>query len=175
MIYVRRALPEDACYIALLGRVTFTETFSHYFSDKQDLFDYYEQTFSVSKIKTSLEKENNQYWLAFWNELPVGYAKLKKHSPTAFMETGDISQLQKNYVLKEFLDHKIGKQLMDELMESFIRSGKSHIWLSVLKSNERAIQFYSRNDFKKIGEHLFPIGKEVFDFDVMAYSNRPLY
>ena len=175
MIHIRPAVSDDAPFIALLARVTFTETFSHYFSHKQDLFNYYEQTFSVSKIKASLEKENNRYWIAFRNELPVGYAKLKKHSPTTFIETGQVSQLQKIYVLKEFLDQKIGKLLMDEVMKSFTRSGNSHIWLSVLKLNERAVQFYYRNDFKKIGGHEFQIGREIFDFDVLACENRYIF
>nr|WP_321356408.1 GNAT family N-acetyltransferase [uncultured Draconibacterium sp.] len=170
MIQIRKATIEDARYIALLGRVTFAETFAEYFRDEQDLFDYHEQTFSVSKITTSLEKENNCYWIAFWNELPVGYAKLKVFSATEFIETEEVAQLQKIYVLKEFLNKNVGKLLMSELMMSFNASDKSHIWLSVLKTNERAIKFYNKNKFEQVGEHLFQIGKEVFDFYVLYYE-----
>jgi len=172
MIQIRKTTIDNAQHIALLGRITFTETFSEYFRDKQDLFDYYEQTFSVPKIKASLQKENNRYWIAFWNELPVGYAKLKMCSTTEFIPTENVSQLQKIYVLKEFLDKKIGKLLMDKLMQSFNESDKSHLWLSVLKSNERAVKFYYQNDFKHVGEHLFRIGKEVFDFYVLYYEKK---
>ena|ERR1700750_66869 len=172
MIQIRRANPDDAQHIALLGRITFTETFSEYFRDQKDLFEYYERTFDVSKIRASLQKENNLYWIAFWNELPVGYAKLKIHSNTESIETENASQLQKIYVLREFLDQKIGKQLMDELMNSFMTSDKTHLWLSVLKSNERAVQFYDRNGFKHAGEHEFRIGKEVFDFYILSFEKE---
>lgn len=172
MIQVRKATIEDARHIALLGRITFAETFAEYFRDKQDLFDYHEQTFGVSKITVSLQKENNRYWIAFWNELPIGYAKLKVSSATEFIETEEVSQLQKIYVLKEFLNKRVGKLLMDELMMSFNESDKIHIWLSVLKSNERAIQFYYKNGFKHVGEHLFQIGKEVFDFYALHYKKE---
>lgn len=168
MIQVRKATVSDAPHIALLARITFTETFSEYFRDKQDLFDYYEQTFGVPKIIASLQKENNLYWMALWNGLPVGYAKLKVHSTTEFIPDKSTSQLQKIYVLKEFLDKKIGKLLMDELMEFFNKSHKNYLWLSVLKLNERAVKFYYRNDFKNVGEHRFQIGKEVFDFYVLC-------
>lgn len=127
MIQIRKATIDDAQHIALLGRITFTETFSEYFRDKRDLFDYYEQTFNVSKIKASLQKENNRYWIAFWNELPAGYAKMKVHSTTEFITDGNVSQLQKIYVLKEFLDKKIGKLLMDELMTDFNQSDKKYL------------------------------------------------
>jgi diamine N-acetyltransferase len=172
MVQIRNATTDYAQHIALLGRITFTETFSKFFRDKQDLFDYYEQTFNVAKIKVSLQKENNRYWIAFWNGLPVGYAKLKLHSITDLIPTENSSQLQKIYVLKEFLDKKIGGLLMDELMKSFKESDQTHLWLSVLKSNERAVNFYYRNNFKHIGEHLFQIGKETFDFYVLSYEKK---
>jgi len=172
MIQIRKATADDAQHIALLGRITFTETFLEYFRDKQDLFEYYEHTFNVPKIRASLMKDSNQYWIAFWNELPIGYAKLKVNSTTEFIETENTSQLQKIYVLKEFFNKKVGKLLMDRLMESFDKSNKNHLWLSVLKSNVRAIKFYYRSDFKQIGEHTFQIGKEIFDFYVLCYDKK---
>ena len=44
------------------------------------------------------------------------------------------------------------------------------IWLSVLGSNEQAINFYSRSGFEKIGDHDFQIGKEHFKFIAMMKS-----
>ncbi|WP_336962779.1 N-acetyltransferase [Chryseobacterium contaminans] len=168
MIQIRTATPEDAQHIALLGRITFTETFSEHFRDPQDLFDYFERTFNVAKIRNSIHNPNNKFWITFWNELPIGYAKLKVHSPTEFIDSSAGSQLQKIYVLKEFLDKKAGKALMDELMTSFENSDQQYLWLSVLNSNERALQFYDKNGFSKVGEHQFSIGKEDFDFFALS-------
>ncbi|WP_250253709.1 GNAT family N-acetyltransferase [Chryseobacterium sp. Marseille-Q3244] len=168
MIQIRTATIEDAQHIALLGRITFTETFSDYFRDPKDLFDYFERTFSVAKIRNSIQNPNNKFWIAFWNELPIGYAKLKVNSPTAFIDSTAVSQLQKIYVLKEFLDKKAGKALMDELMDSFERSEQQYIWLSVLNSNERALHFYDKNGYSRIGEHQFSIGKEDFNFFALS-------
>ena len=50
-IEIRLAKKEDAQFIALLGRTTFTETFGHLFRDEKDLIDYYNLTFSVKKLK----------------------------------------------------------------------------------------------------------------------------
>lgn len=168
MIQIRTATAEDAQYIALLGRITFSETFSEHFRDPKDLFNYFEKTFNVTKIRNSIQNVNNRFWIAFWNELPIGYAKLKVYSPTDFIDSSAVSQLQKIYVLKEFLDKKAGKALMDELMTSFENSDQKHIWLSVLNSNERALKFYDKNGFSKVGEHQFSIGKENFDFFALS-------
>jgi len=79
---IRLAKKEDAPLIALLERVTFTKTFGLFFRDQKDLIDYYNFTFSVKKIEAGIEKTNNVFWVAFVNRLPVGYAKLKLHSPS---------------------------------------------------------------------------------------------
>lgn len=166
-IEIRLAKKEDAKYIALLGRITFTETFGHFFRDKQDLLDYYNLTFSVEKIENGIEKPNNVFWIAFVNRLPVGYAKLKLNSKSEFMKSKKSCQLQKIYVLKDFLSMKIGFELQNLLLKKAKELEFDKIWLSVLNSNERAISFYKKNEFKKIGNHDFKIGKEYFEFIAM--------
>lgn len=169
-IEIRTANKDDATFIALLGRVTFTETFGHFFKDKQDLIDYYNTTFSVDKIERSLTKPNNVYWIAFVEKLPVGYAKLKLRSGSQFIPSENVCQLQKIYVLKDFLSMKIGFELQNRLLKKAKETGNSKIWLSVLHSNERAINFYLKNGFQQIGKHDFQIGNESFDFIAMSKS-----
>ena len=166
-LIIRKATVTDAEYISLLARITFTETFGQYFRDNQDLLDYYENTFGVSKIRMSLEKDNSIYWIAFYDELPVGYAKIKKFSKTEFIDSDNVCQLQKIYVLKDFLSKKIGYKLQNVLLVEAISLEKKYIWLSVLDANEKAISFYTKNGFTKIGNHTFEIGQEQFNFIAM--------
>ena len=168
VIEIRLARKEDAPSIALLGRTTFTETFGHFFRDQQDLIDYYNSTFSVHKIEGGIEKPNNLFWIAFANRLPVGYAKLKLHSKSEFVDSKEVCQLQKIYVLKDFLSMKIGLGLQDALLKKAKELSFNQIWLSVLNSNERAIRFYEKSGFEEVGNHDFQIGKENFEFVAMA-------
>ncbi|MDL5512487.1 GNAT family N-acetyltransferase [Arenibacter sp. M-2] len=166
-IEIRLANKKDAKSIALLGRTTFSETFAHYFKHKQDLLDYLNTTFSVDKIEKSIEKPNNQFWLASVNRLPVGYAKLKLNSQSEFILSKPVCQLQKIYVLKDFLSMRIGSKLQRDLLKKAKQLGFKNIWLSVFQENTRAIHFYNKSGFEKIGEHDFQIGKENFRFFVM--------
>ena len=166
-IEIRLAKKEDARYIALLGRITFTETFGHLFRDQKDLIDYYNRTFTVQKIEDGMKKQNNIFWIAFVNRLPVGYAKLKLDSKSEFIDTKDVCQLQKIYVLKDFLSMKIGYELQDSLLKKAKELNFDKVWLSVLNSNDRAINFYKNTGFEKIGNHDFQIGKENFEFIAM--------
>jgi ribosomal protein S18 acetylase RimI-like enzyme len=165
---IRIATKVDAGYIALLGRITFTETFGHYFSNKLDLTTYLDSTFSVEKIESSFLKPNNIYWIAFVDRLAVGFAKLKLNSQFEFIESNDVCQLQKIYVLKDFLSLKIGFKMQSMLLKKAQEEGFETIWLSVLNSNQRAINFYTKNEFKSIGHHNFTIGQEDFKFIAMS-------
>jgi ribosomal protein S18 acetylase RimI-like enzyme len=95
---------------------------------------------------------------------------LKKFSKSAFINSDTVSQLQKIYVLQDFTSKKIGFKLQNEMFEETQRIGNKYIWLSVLKSNERAISFYAKNGFTQIGEHTYNIGKEHFEFFVFKKS-----
>ena len=132
----------------------------------QDL-TYFETTFSVKKIRSSISKENNIFWLAFVDDLPIGYAKLKKYSPVESVADTHCAQLQKIYVLKDFIGKQVGPLLQEALFNEFKQLGIKNLWLSVLKTNYRAIRFYEKNEFKPVGEHLFSIGKETFDFHIL--------
>jgi hypothetical protein len=58
--------------------------------------------------------------------------------------------------------------LQNLLLKKAKENGFSKIWLSVLNSNERAINFYIKNGFMEIGNHDFQIGKENFEFIAMS-------
>jgi len=167
---IREAKTPDAALISQLATTTFDETFGHLFEDRQVLLDYFERTFSEEKMLNSIQKENNVFWLAFVDNNPVGYAKLKTHSPSEFVEGNSVSQLQKIYVLKEFLSMKIGLELQETLLHKAKDLGSEQIWLSVFIENKRAINFYLKNGFVKVGEHEFQIGKYNFEFMAMNKS-----
>lgn len=129
--------------------------------------NYYNSTFSVEKIEKGIAKPNNVFWIAFANRQPVGYAKLKLNSKSEFINSTNICQLQKIYVLKDFLSIKIGLELQNLLLKKAHELKFKEIWLSVLNSNKRAINFYKKSGFEKIGNHDFQIGKENFEFIAM--------
>jgi len=167
-IEIRAATPEDAISIALLGRITFRQTFEHLFEYPEELKDYLDSTFDVAKLRRSLDHTERKYWIALADDLPIGYSKLKLDSPSEFIEKKEVCQLQKIYVLKDFHSLKVGHQLQSELLHQAVSLGYQTIWLSVLKSNLRAINFYLKQGFKETGSHDFSIGQQNFLFSIMS-------
>jgi diamine N-acetyltransferase len=167
-IEVKKAEFEDAEYISLLGRITFRETFGHLFSIQEELETYLNDTFSVEKIRSSIMKENNVFWLAFVDDLPIGYAKFKKKSWFDDAEREAVSQVQKIYILKDFLKLKLGFNLYQHIENEAISLDSKLLWLVVLHTNDRAIKFYEKIGFEKTRQHFFDIGSQHFQFELMV-------
>ena len=166
---IRKAQSADAEVIALLGRITFRETFGYLFVDHaSDLRAYLDRIFAVAKIRHSIEQPENTYWLALIDALPVAYAKLKFPSPAALLPAGGVAQLQKIYVLEEFLGQGIGKPLFASVLEHASSLKVDNLWLDVLKENSRAIRFYERLGFKPLGDETYTIDAQTFTFHLMA-------
>ena len=156
-VEIRRAGPEDAVPLALLGRVTFAGSFGGLFRDHPgDLRRYLDASFGVEKVARSLAKPENAWWLALRHGLPVGYAKRK--APAA----GRGAQLQRLYVLGEFLGEGIGHALLAPVLEE-----APALWLAVLRENARAIRFYAAHGFAVLGEERHAIGAREFRFHRM--------
>ena len=63
---------------------------------------------------------------------------------------------------------KIGFGLQGALLKKAKELNFDHVWLSVLHSNERAVNFYKHSGFEQVGNHDFQIGKENFEFVAMS-------
>jgi diamine N-acetyltransferase len=165
---VLKAQRNDAGLIALLGRITFAETFGYLFVDHQDdLRPYLDRTFGLRKIMHSMGDPRNEYWLGFADGLPVGYAKLKYPSPMSKSNNQDVGQLQRIYVLKDFVGQGIGKLLLQTVLDHAVTRQIETLWLDVLKENARAIRFYQEKGFEAAGEDTYTIGAQTFAFHLM--------
>jgi ribosomal protein S18 acetylase RimI-like enzyme len=170
---IRRANAADAEAIALLGRITFRETFGSLFADHaDDLRAYLDHTFAVGKLRASLALPRSAYWVALLDDLPVAYAKLKHPSPTSHLTEQTPAQVQKIYVLREFLHQGIGRPLLHRMLEEAALRQAGAVWLDVLKQNVRAIRIYEQNGFSALGQDTYTIGAQTFTFHLMVLRSH---
>ena len=157
-----------AAIIATIGKKSFRNAFGHLFRSKEELFEYLEFTYEPIKLAKSIRKENNVYLLAFSEGEPVGFSKIKKHSLNDQIEAGAQIELQKIYVLPEHHGKGIGTALLTEVKNLAKEISPDYIWLDTYISNEKAIRFYEKNGFRKMGNYYFTIGTQTFEYYVMG-------
>lgn len=167
MIQVRNAEPSDYELLATLGRRAFFEAFGA-FNDPDDMQAYLDLAFDKERIREQLEDRANTFFIATINDQPAGYAKLKRGTTVPELGVERVIQLERIYALQDFLGKRIGKALMEECIKVAKGEGFEKMWLSVWQPNQRAITFYEKWGFEKIGIKQFIIGKEVNDDFVMA-------
>lgn len=153
----------DICF---LGKKTFDETFGHLF--KPEVLDRYLQaTFNFEKIKSSLSKENNHFFIVYLDDNPVGYAKIKENSFYDEIDDQNQLQLQKIYILSQYHRLGIGFEFMRTCKKFFERFSPATVWLAVLESNIKAINYYKKCDFRGTGKYHYSFEDANFTYDVM--------
>src|SRR5258706_5036963 len=167
-ITITPANVSHAATIATIGKKSFRRAFEHLFKCKEDLFEYLEHTYDPVKLARSLRNENNVYLLALIDGEPAGFVKIKKISLNENIQSLGQMELQKIYVLQEYQGQGVGTALLKEVMNLAKDICPDYIWLDTHISNEKAIRFYEKNGFKKMGKYFFTIGTQTFEYNVMG-------
>lgn len=168
MITIRRATVEDAVYISLLGRITYTESHGEYIENKKDLLAFYNTHYSVSKIREELNDKENVFWIVFSDELPIGFAKLSLNATNSIIADNNSCKLQRLYILNDFIALKIGSQLQNLILEKARELKFTTIWLTAYYKNTKGIRFYDKYGFKKIGSIDFFVGETNYENLIFA-------
>jgi diamine N-acetyltransferase len=165
----RPADRQDAAALGLIGAATFLETFAGILDGgaivahclREHARSAYEDYLAAGAVA----------WLAETSAgaAPVGYAMVAAPKlPGA--QPGDL-ELKRIYALSRFHGSGLGRGLMDAAIGHARAHGALRLLLGVYSGNARALAFYARNGFVRIGERMFPVGEKQYEDHVLA---RPL-
>ena len=154
--------------IARIGAAAFTHSFRCLFYSKKELSEYLRYTYNAEKIRASLHKSRNVYFVALLNDEPIGFAKVKRDSLHESLVTGSQMELQKIYVLPEYQGLGAGRTLMKTVRQFASLVQPDYLWLDAHVANSRALRFYEKAGFVKGGKHFFRIGAQVFAYFMMC-------
>ncbi len=158
MSSIVKASISDFKLLADLGSQTFIESHGKSAS-KADIDFYIGEKYNYKVIQQDLRNADNIYHIIYYENQPIGFSKMILDNPTSNIQMGNVSKLERLYLLKDF--HKLKKGL--ELFNFNVALSKSKnqigMWLYVWKENERAISFYMKNEFQIIGSYDFQISE----------------
>src|SRR5690606_9214118 len=122
----------------------FAETFAETNSE-ENMLSYLEAGFSLQKLTEELRNSNSRFYFAMLGGRPVGYLKLNFGPAQTETQVEDALEIERIYVLQEFLGMRVGQQLIDRAMQLAEQHQVNHVWLGVWEENPRAIRFYEKN------------------------------
>lgn len=158
----------DASYAQVLcdvGRKMFEDTFGPD-NDPANMKVYLEANYSKDLQQKELEDPLWYTIMAFDdNNNPVGLAQLKQTAEGEkvydFIGDENAIELNKIYVEKDCIGSGVGKLLLNHCIEKAREMGKKTLWLGVWEFNPRAIKFYVKHGFYRVGEHIFRVGDQA--------------
>lgn len=159
-VIVRIGSHEDVALLAELGATTFRCTFAQD-NTPEDMEAYLAESFSEEKLRQEISDPLAIFYIAELSGKPLGYAKLHMGPPDASVTGAKPVELVRLYVLPENIGHGIGTRLMQECIDIAKSRGFETLWLGVWEHNPRAIRFYQKWEFEKVGSHIFQLGSDA--------------
>jgi diamine N-acetyltransferase len=151
----------DASALAELAARAFSVTYRD-LDDPKDIADYVAEHFNVHAVSAVLRNRACTTFLAESEAKLAGYAVLQSVDPPPCV-TGSLPiELARFYLGEEFIGKGFGAQLMRAVHTQARRLNAQTIWLGVYDRNVRAVRFYERFGFGKVGGKEFLFGGKVY-------------
>ncbi len=155
---IRRATPDDAEGLSLIGAETFSETFGHLYPP-EDLRAFLAGAYSLEKTRRDLADPGKAIWLVESDGRIVGHAMAGPCDLPHDEVTPACGELKRLYLLKAFQGGGTGSRLLAETLAWLERDGPRRLWIGVWSENHGAQKLYGRMGFEKVGEYEFPVGQ----------------
>jgi ribosomal protein S18 acetylase RimI-like enzyme len=169
MFSIRTATSKDAEALAELGTRTFRETFAKD-NTPEDMALYLAEHFGGGLQRAELEDNAVVFLLLEAEGHPAGYVKLRKGSANGRGRRP--LEVCRFYVDKKWHGKGAAKRLMEAIDAMAVREGHDDVWLAVWEHNARAIRFYEKHGFQRVGEQPFRLGADVQTDWLMARPVR---
>ncbi|KAJ3205270.1 hypothetical protein HK099_000874, partial [Clydaea vesicula] len=157
-VLIRFGNEKDVEKLNILGRDTFSAKWKDFYTNEQ-LEKILQETFQEDILKDQFQNPKENLYVV--SEDPktlnlVGYIQCKHHHKVKYecLPFEKTLEIKKFYILENYFGTGISKKMMNFLLNS-IDETKQRIWLGVNEGNFRAIGFYEKFGFKKVGTHLF--------------------
>lgn len=129
---------------------------------------YLALSFSETHIEAQLSDPSSIFLLAYEDCKAVGYVLLRvSKKPISVSDTKPV-ELVRLYIEEEIIGKGYDSVLMNSCPEEAKKNGHRTIWLGVWEKNLRAIRFYEKWGFTKVGTKKFFLGSVLQHDHIMA-------
>jgi ribosomal protein S18 acetylase RimI-like enzyme len=159
---IRRATIDDHKIIVQIGSIAVEE--SHRAScSVEDMNHFLSAHYNDDAIRTELSNPDNIYHIIYHNDQPAGFSKIILNAAHPNIPQTNATKLDRIYLLKEFFDLKLGRELMQFNVELSKANGQAGMWLFTWVDNHRAVSFYKKAGFVVIGAHKFKVSETHYN------------
>lgn len=168
MYTIIKATLKDAQLLSIIGKAAFLVAHGHS-APKKDIDNYVSQNFNEENFKKELSDVKNEYYLIYSDAEIAGYSKVILNSKNENISSENITLLSRLYLLEAFYGLNLGKELFNFNVNLSKENNQKGIWLAVWVENQRAISFYEKRGFVKVGKFDFKISETHYNPNHIMY------
>lgn len=165
---LRRATPDDAHALSVVGSASFLESYAGVV-DGGAIVRHCVERHAPAVYAAALADPDQALWLAEMapGAAPVGYLHLTAPDLPVETEPGDL-EIKRIYVLSRLQRSGLGHRLLEAAEAHARAAGAPRLLLGVYENNARALSFYNKTGFESVGARQFDVGGRIYDDHVLA-------
>lgn len=166
-VTIRRATIDDAERLSAFARRLFVETFAAQ-NNPDDLALFLDTAFTPALQRAELAEPHRTYWLLEVDGTLAGYVLLNDDAREEGVVGKHPVELQRFYVDGAWHGRGLAQTQMAHAVREARALGGDVLWLGVWEENPRAIRFYEKEGFARVGAHVFMVGNDAQTDAIMA-------
>lgn len=158
-VNIRPILVHEIGQLKQIALKTFIDSYER-LNTPSEFQKYISSAFTVEKLSAEMKNEESAYYFVLAENKIIGYLKLNIGNSQTEDFSDDYLEIERIYLDTNYHRKGIGKTLIEFALEKGKELQKTKVWLGVWDQNPKAILFYERMGFVKIGNHVFKFGNE---------------
>lgn len=168
-VHIRDAAADDAGALSVFAAAVFRATYGA-ITAATDMDAHVAEFFNAQAQGREIADPATQTLLATVDRVIAGFAQCRRGpAPPALTASGlagcHALQIQRFYVGIPWHGQGVAQQLMGACVQL---AAEQPLWLGVQAQNARAIRFYDKSGFRRVGTYAFTLGAETHVDDLMV-------
>jgi diamine N-acetyltransferase len=166
-VKIRSGTAADAAELTEFARLTFIETYAG-LNSPSDTDHHLDEYYYESRQRQELMNPHMRTLFAHVQGELVGFAQLEHGPVPECVEAERAVGLKRYYVKSSWHGKGIASSLLSAVVDAARSMDATHLWLTVWNRNPRAIAYYCKVGFKRVGSNTFMVGADPQDDSVMS-------
>lgn len=171
-ISIRLVRPEEAATLSAFAARLFLSTYGPVCRE-EDVLSYVAEHFTTERQEAELRAPGSWTLVVEEDGRWIGYAQLRMHAPPTGEAGAAPAEIARFYVEPAWHGLGVAPRLMQACLQGIREAGGDAAWLSVWQENGRAVRFYEKEGWRRIGTQSFRMGDDVQRDHLMTLPLSP--
>lgn len=156
---IKKVTETDVKELQNISRETFKKTFDPY-TAPSDMAKFLKEDYATDKLISEINNPHSRFFFLMVKTEVAGYLKINDEDAQTETVKPNALEVERIYLRKKFQHQGLGLVLI-KLAEKIARKEKrDYIWLGVYEKNLNAQNFYAKDGFKRVSQHVYQVGND---------------